>query len=207
MTNPGDQGDKPQSEASGAASPGGYEAPPIEHSHGQPSHQPQPGPTPPASDYLPPGGYPPPPGYPSAGAPPSAYGPAGYQDPSGYGAPSYPSQPQYGTAPGGGYPPPPPSYSTGYGAYPGGYATSQQGTNSLAIWSLVTSIVSIFLGWFCIGWLTGIAGVVLGVLALNQIKQTGQPGRGLAVAGIAVGAAALVISLIGSIYWFGSWSH
>jgi len=69
----------------------------------------------------------------------------------------------------------------------------------LAIWSLVVSAVSLVFGWFCFGWLTGIVGIVLGVFALNQIKQTGQAGHGLAVAGIAVGGAALVISAIG--FW------
>nr|WP_274521138.1 DUF4190 domain-containing protein [Rhodococcus sp. 311R] len=35
--------------------------------------------------------------------------------------------------------------------------------------------------------------MILGIVALNQIKQTGQQGRGLAIAGIAVGAAFLAI--------------
>ena len=41
-----------------------------------------------------------------------------------------------------------------------------------------------------------IVGIVLGVLALNQIKETRQSGHGLAVAGIAVGIASLIISII-----------
>ncbi len=45
-----------------------------------------------------------------------------------------------------------------------------------------------------------IIGIVLGVVALNQIKQTRQGGYGLAVAGIVVGVASLVISLIWMIY-------
>jgi hypothetical protein len=43
-------------------------------------------------------------------------------------------------------------------------------------------------------------GIVLGIIALNQIKQRGQAGYGLAVAGIVVGATTLIISLIWTIY-------
>ena len=42
-----------------------------------------------------------------------------------------------------------------------------------------------------------IVGIVLGVVALNQIKQNNQQGRGLAIAGIAIGSAALVLEFIG----------
>lgn len=43
-------------------------------------------------------------------------------------------------------------------------------------------------------------GIVLGAVALNQIKQTRQEGYGLAVAGIVVGVATLLVSLIITIY-------
>ena len=49
---------------------------------------------------------------------------------------------------------------------------------------------------FC-GWVDPV-GIVLGIVALNQIKETRQGGHGLAIAGIAVGAASLIIGLI----WF-----
>ena len=208
MTNAGDQGDKPQSETGEAPSSGGYEAPPIEQTHGQSSHEPPPGATPssgppasgypppgatpssapPASGYAPHGGYPPPQGYPPADAPPTGYGPPGYQDPSGYGPPPYSSQPQYGA--------PPPSYPSGYGEYSGGYGEAQQPTNTMAIGSLVASLIGVVCG------IGSIVGIVLDILALNQIKQSRERGHGLAVAGIAVGAATLIISLILNFYWF-----
>uniref|UniRef100_UPI0013C4E060 DUF4190 domain-containing protein n=1 Tax=Mycobacterium kyogaense TaxID=2212479 RepID=UPI0013C4E060 len=65
-----------------------------------------------------------------------------------------------------------------------------QGTNTMAIASLVASILGV-----CCG-IGSIVGIVLGIVAINQIKQTRQNGHGLAVAGIAVGAVTLVISLI-----------
>jgi hypothetical protein len=152
----------------------------------------QPPPTSPPSAYPPPA-YPPP-AYPPAYPPPSGYPPPGYQEPSGYAGSSYPpGPPEYGAP----YPP-------GYGQpYPGGYPPPDYpgygqppspGTNKLAIASLVAS---------CIGLLCGIGsivGIALGAAALNQIKQTRQEGYGLAVAGIVVGVATLVVNLIFMIY-------
>lgn len=53
-------------------------------------------------------------------------------------------------------------------------------------------------GLFCgIG---SVIGIVLGAVALNQIKRTRQGGYGLAVSGIVVGVASLIISLVFMIY-------
>lgn len=55
-----------------------------------------------------------------------------------------------------------------------------------------------FTGLFCgIG---SIVAIVLGTVALNQIKERRQGGYGLAVAGIVVGVATLVVSLIVAIF-------
>ncbi|OYD67658.1 DUF4190 domain-containing protein [Rhodococcus sp. OK302] len=74
-----------------------------------------------------------------------------------------------------------------YGQYGGGYAPPV-GTNGLAIAALVTSIAG-----GCTYGLGSVIGIILGVLALGQIKSTGQQGRGLAIAGIAVGAAMIAV--------------
>jgi len=155
----------------------------------------------PAVDYPP---YPPPAYQPQAGyPPPSGYQPQpGYPPPSGYqpqpGYQPYPSMPPpYGPAPGG-YGPPsypdPYQYHGGYypaAEYLGGYGALRTGTNTLAIASLVTSIAGIL----CCG-ISSIVGIVLGTIALNQIKQTREEGYGLAVAGIVIGVAALLVYLI-----------
>ncbi|GLE53145.1 DUF4190 domain-containing protein [Mycobacterium montefiorense] len=60
-------------------------------------------------------------------------------------------------------------------------------TNRLAIYSLVFSLV----GWLCIG-LGGAVGAVLGYVALNQIKHTGEGGRAIALAGIIIGIIGFV---------------
>lgn len=66
-------------------------------------------------------------------------------------------------------------------------------TNTLAIVSLVLSLVG-----FAI-LVTAPVGLILGIVAANQIKQTGEAGRGMAIAGIAVGA---VITGFGILYFF-----
>ncbi len=114
---------------------------------------------------------------------------------SGYGTP----QEGYGAAPQGGYGAPPQGgYGTpqgGYGGPPtGGYGTppggpGQQGTNGLAVAALISGI----LGFLCI---TAIAAIVLGIVALGQIRKTGKKGKGLAIAGIVLGAIWLLVGAL-----------
>ncbi|MDT5201493.1 MAG: hypothetical protein QOH34_3015 [Mycobacterium sp.] len=125
--------------------------------------------------------------------------------------PPYPPQPP--PVPSYGYPPPPHGGPPRYGlppGYPGHYDPYQPyppyqanpyQTNGLAIASLVTSIAGVVLGiplaFFCyLGLLIPIVGAVLGAVALNQIKQTHQQGRGLAIAGISVGSVTTALLLL-----------
>jgi Domain of unknown function (DUF4190) len=209
MTNPGeDAGRTASSDSSaGASEPlsGGYEAPPIEQSQDQPGQPeaPQPAEEPqPAAYAQPPGyeapGYPPASDYPAPSFPPPGYTPTDYSAP-GY-PPPYPGPPSYG-APAPGYGPPPPGYGPpppGYGLPPAGYPASDyspygqpgQKTNSMAIASLVASGIGVLCG------IGSIVGIVLGILALNQIKQTREGGQGIAIAGIALGGVLVFVWLI-----------
>jgi hypothetical protein len=104
--------------------------------------------------------------------------------------PSYPPPPPggygYQQQPGGyGYPPAPGGY--GYSPYP----TQSAGTNSMAIASLVSSLV----GLLCFG-IGPLLGLVFGFIALNQIKQTGQSGRGMAIAGIVISGAIIAMFVV-----------
>jgi hypothetical protein len=125
--------------------------------------------------------------------PPAPYGsnpqnPAQPMTPPGQPFPSYPQpapQPQpYGQPAGFGQPAP------GYQPY--GYAQPRT-SNGLAIASLVTSIA----GLFTCG-VSSIVGIILGIVSLNQIKQRNQDGRGLALAGIWIGVAFIVLWIA---YW------
>lgn len=101
----------------------------------------------------------------------------------------------------GGYTPPPPGYTPAPGYEqppqqpPYGYAQQQgypqqyaapmaTGTNGLAIASLVCA----FVFWP--------AAIILGHMALSQIKKTGQEGHGLALAGTIIGYVAGGITLL-----------
>lgn len=162
------------------------------------------------------GGYgqQPPSGAGYGGQPSEGYG---QQQPSGggYGQGGYGEQPPgysqeqplgYGQQPpsAGGYGQQPPSYGgyaqqgygQGYGqAYgqPGyGYAPPRS-TNGMAVASLVLGIIGLV---FC--GLTSIPGVILGHIALNRIKKTGEEGSGMAIGG-------LVTSYITVVIWVLCW--
>jgi hypothetical protein len=68
-------------------------------------------------------------------------------------------------------------------------STTVPPTNGLAIVSLVLSLVG--LGTF----VTAIAGVITGHVALGQIARTGQGGRSLARAGIIIGYIVIALGL------------
>ncbi len=125
----------------------------------------------------------------------------GYEPPPIEQTPGQPGYPAPGYSPQGGshpLPPPPPSeppkrsappnYSSpGYGSSSAGVPPTGWSTNRLAYWSLVSSGFGFLCG------IGSIVGIVLGLIALNQIKRTNEGGRGLAIAGIAVGAVGLVV--------------
>jgi uncharacterized membrane protein len=72
----------------------------------------------------------------------------------------------------------------------GGYGQAEPKWNVLAIVG------------FILAFLVSIAGLVISIIAFVQIKKTGDKGRGLALAGIIIGAVFLVIGIISSIATF-----
>ncbi len=75
-------------------------------------------------------------------------------------------------------------------------------TNALAIVSLVLSLVGFAT------FVTAIAGVIVGNVALDQISRTGEGGRSLARAGIVVGIVVIVLGLgILALGLFGWWVY
>jgi hypothetical protein len=93
-----------------------------------------------------------------AAAPPAPYGPP----PSGYGPPPG----AYG---------PPPGAAYGYSPY-----APTQSTNGLAIASMVLGILWIY-------WIGSILAIIFGFIAMSQIKERNQGGRGMATAGLVLG--------------------
>lgn len=76
--------------------------------------------------------------------------------------------------------PTPPSPQPQYGAY----QPAQPGYNTM---SIVAFILAFFLS---------VVGIILGFVALSQIKRTGEQGRGLAIAAIVIGFAEIVLGII-----------
>jgi Domain of unknown function (DUF4190) len=78
----------------------------------------------------------------------------------------------------------------GYGPQPSapGFAPVAR-TNGLAIASLVLGILWLF-------WLGSVVSLVLGLVALKQIRARNQGGRGIAIAGMVLSAIWLLIPLV-----------
>jgi hypothetical protein len=89
------------------------------------------------------------------------------------------------------------------GVLPPGSRAAAPASNPLAGWALGTGIAS--LPCCCLVVLSPVS-IVLGVVALSQIKQNpNQGGRGMAVAGIVLGCISLLMSLVWwGIYFFAS---
>ncbi|MGO4617960.1 DUF4190 domain-containing protein [Nocardia sp. 2YAB30] len=119
------------------------------------------------------------------------------EPPSGYpSAPQHPVQPMT--------PPPQPQYPSyqqpaqpyqqpnyAYQSPYQPYGVPVQGTNGVAIGALISSLV----GFVTCG-IGSIVGIILGAVALNQIKQSGQEGRGMALAGVWIGVGAIVLAVL-----------
>lgn len=136
-----------------------------------------PGATPPVSSPQPidyPGSY-------SGGyAAPAPYPAPSYPPPS-YPAPSYPA-PSYG-----GYGAPAP-YVDPYNPYG---APPSRGTNGMALASLICSVSGV-----AICGVSSIVGLILGIVAMNQIKRTGEDGQGMALAGTIIGGLVTAFYLL-----------
>jgi hypothetical protein len=64
-------------------------------------------------------------------------------------------------------------------------------TNGLATTSLVLGITSFIFSLF-----TGVPAIICGSIALSQIKQNNESGRGMAITGIVLGAVTFVLPVI-----------
>jgi peptidyl-prolyl cis-trans isomerase B (cyclophilin B) len=84
--------------------------------------------------------------------------------------------------------PPPVTQYQGY-PYPYGYPRPRN-TNGFAIAALVCSLAGVLV-WF----LGPVLGVVFGWVGLRQTSQSGESGRGLAIAAIVIGALMILLNI------------
>jgi hypothetical protein len=148
----------------------------------------------PTRDYA----RPQPAGIDSAVAPGSLPPGAGFGPASpGYAEAQVPSNPpSYAPGPVAGYQQPPaypqPGYQPGVPAWQGGGRQTAPATNGLAIAALICGVVQ-FVGF----WLLGtIPAIVCGHIARRQIRQRGEQGAGMALAGLILGYAGLALTVI-----------
>ncbi|MBB5870489.1 hypothetical protein F4553_003868 [Allocatelliglobosispora scoriae] len=88
---------------------------------------------------------------------------------------------------------PPAAYTNPYGAYP----VQSARTNGMAIAAMVLGIVGlVLLCCYGLGGLVGLVGAILGHVSMKQIRERGENGRGMALAGVITGWSAVVLSII-----------
>ncbi|MGW4644242.1 DUF4190 domain-containing protein [Sphaerisporangium sp. NPDC004334] len=143
-------------------------------------------------------------GTPSGGAQPPYGGEPGGAYPGGPptgGGPPYGGQPPYGGPP----PGTPPGGTPPYGTppYQGPYGERPPGGGGLGTAALVLGIISLFLLLICgLGVLTAIAGLIVGIVAVAKNRN-----RGRAIAGIVLSALAIVLAIIGFLWFLGNFSE
>ena len=114
------------------------------------------------------------------------------------GPPPYPYQHQPGQYPGG-YPPQPqrPYY---------GYQPPMQPRNGLGIASLVLAIIALLSVWSVFaGVILGLGAVVIGILGRGRVKRGTANNGGVAIAGIVLGALAIIVGLAFIAIWTAVW--
>ncbi|NUT38058.1 MAG: DUF4190 domain-containing protein [Hamadaea sp.] len=156
---------------------------------------------------------PPPPAY-DPTSQPATYDPYAQQPPAAPQSPAYapqspaypPQSPAYGqqspAAPQNPYDPyaqqpQQAQYSQPYGQQQYAYGTAPSGkTNGMSIASLATGITGLLLCiCYGIGLIPGALGLVFGFIGLKQIKERGENGRGMAIAGAITGGIAILLSI------------
>jgi len=94
---------------------------------------------------------------------------------------------------------------------------------TLAVLSLIFGIAGVVIGWVPVvnflGFLLGIAAIVLGAIEIKKISQgsSSTSGKGIAIAGIILGAVAIVLGIVitvvlglvlGGVFgYFGNWCY
>ncbi|WP_237223762.1 DUF4190 domain-containing protein [Rothia nasisuis] len=115
-------------------------------------------------------------------SPGQSYSQQGYNQ-QGYSAPSYGQPNHYGGQP------------ATYQQYDAPYIGRTEGPKGMAIASLVLGILAFMTGWTVVGGALGLVGLVLGIVALRNVKHGGG-GKGLAIAGIILSVLGLISAII-----------
>jgi amino acid transporter len=103
----------------------------------------------------------------------------------------------------GGYPPPPQQH------YYGGYPPPPMGPkNGLGISALVTAIIGLVFCWTVVGGVVlGVLAAILGIVGYSRAKRGQATNAGIAIAGVVLGALAVIASLVFIPIWMGVFSE
>lgn len=78
--------------------------------------------------------------------------------------------------------------------------------NGLGVAALVLAILSLLFSWSVVGGIIGgVVAVVLGLLGRGRATRSEADNGGVAVAGIALGALAVVVSIAFAVIWWNAW--
>lgn len=141
------------------------------------------------SDYPPPPQPQPNDALPAPTPPTIAPGAGAYQPPA-YPPPAYPAPQLFQQHPGAA-----PTY--GAAAY-GGYAAPRK-TNVLSIIALIASILGFI---WMLPFIGSLAGAIMGHISMNQVKTSGEQGRGMALAAVIIGWVGVGIVALLAIFFF-----
>ncbi len=126
--------------------------------------------------------------------------PADYPDQPMFAGPPVPPgvpPPSFGVPPmpPGYYPPPPgyPPYPPPYDPYAGYRAGVPPGQNGPSVAALVCALLGVPM---CMCFLPSLAAILLGIIGIQQTGRTGQAGRGMAIAGLAIGLVTLLLGFL-----------
>jgi uncharacterized protein DUF4190 len=118
----------------------------------------------------------------------------------------YPHQYQPGPYPSG-YPPPPPRPYYGYPQPPYGYPPLMRPRNGLGVTSLVLATIALLSVWSVVGGIIlGLTAVVIGFLARGRVKRGTANNGGVAIAGIVLGALAVIVGVAFIPIWTALWN-
>lgn len=109
--------------------------------------------------------------------------PARPQQPAWEQPPAAGQQPAWGQAPAADQP--------GWGTPPSG-----ERRNGLGTATLVVGLIALFTSWFGLGGLLGVIAIVLGVLGVKRVRRNEADNRGMAIAGIALGAVSILVAAL-----------
>lgn len=73
----------------------------------------------------------------------------------------------------------------------------EQKSNGVATAGFVIALITLFIGWIpVLGWISWVLGLIFSAVGISRAKKAGGTGKGLAVAGLVISLAGLVLIIL-----------